>query len=118
LGCYIKELVGCCLDKSKALKTLQKQFDLMTEESKLLEHQNKSLPIQNENLKMRNEILEKNQLSNIKKIDRPLTKFDNVLEEFIIGGIDRTNLISMIYGVSRNKREEIGFTIESPFKKV
>ena len=90
----------------------------MTEESKLLEHQNKSLPIQNENLKMRNEILEKNQLSNIKKIDRPLAKFDNVLEEFIIGGIDRTKLISMIYGVSRNRREEIGFTIESPFKKV
>jgi len=102
----------------KALKTLQKQFYLLRKEYKLIEHQNNSLSIYNDNLKIRNEILEKNELSNIKKIDRPLTKYDNALNFFIIDGNDRRKLAYMIYGVSINKEEGIGFATKSPFKKV
>jgi hypothetical protein len=47
-----------------------------------------------------------------------LTKYDNALKELIIDGIDRSKLASMIYGVSINKGEGIGFAVESPFKKV
>ena len=90
----------------------------MIEEYKLMGHQNKSLSIYNENLKTRNEILEKNELSNIKKIDRPLTKYDTALKEFILDGNDISKLASMIYGVSINNGEGIGFATESPFKKV
>jgi hypothetical protein len=52
------------------------------------------------------------------EIDRPLTKYDNALKELIIDGIDRSKLASMIYGVSINKGDGIGFATESPFKKV
>jgi hypothetical protein len=47
-----------------------------------------------------------------------LTEYDNALKEFIIDGNDKSKLASMIYGVSINKGDGIGFATESPFKKV
>jgi hypothetical protein len=64
--------------------------------------------------KYRNKFLEESQFSNIKKVNT----HDNALEDFIIGGIDRSKLASMIYGVSRNKGEGIVFIEESSFKKI
>ena len=48
----IKKLTGRCISKLKSLKVLQRQYYLVTAESK-------KLSIQNENLLMRNKILEK-----------------------------------------------------------
>ena len=77
------------------------------------------LSIQNENLLMRNEILEKSQLSYTqKKVHRSLNKYDNPLEEFIIDGVDRSKLASMIYGVSRNKGEGIDLSEKAPPKRM
>ena len=67
---------------------------------------------------MRNEILEKGHFLNINKIDIPMTKFDNTLEESIIGGVDRSREVYMIYGVNRSKGEEIRFIEESSVKKI
>jgi len=43
-----------------------------------------------------------------------LSKQEIVLEEFIMTGIDRRKVASMIYGIHRNNGEEIDFTEGKP----
>lgn len=41
--------------------------------------------------------------------DKPLDKNELALQDFIISGYERTKLVSMIYGVSKSKGEDLGY---------
>ena len=51
---------------------------------------------------------------NDKCSEKPLSKQEIFLEEFIMIGIDRSKVASMIYGIHRNKSKGIGFTDGKP----
>lgn len=42
--------------------------------------------------------------------DKPIDEHEMALRKFIITGFNRTKLPSMIYGVSRSKREGLGYS--------
>jgi hypothetical protein len=73
--------------------------------------EDKKLKIVNENTKIRNKIIEKDQISYVQKgYDKTLNKHEIDIQKFIISSIERIKLASMIYGVSRNKGERVGFS--------
>ena len=45
-----------------------------------------------------------------KGLDKPMSKHDAALQEFINRGIDRTKVASMIYNINQNNKKGIGFT--------
>ena len=80
---------------------MEKQFDLLSEESKLLRHQNQGLLAQNFKLR---------QISSFDKIDRSLAKFNSTSEEFSNGDIDRSELASITCIIIKNTGNKIDFT--------
>lgn len=83
------------------MKILKKKYDLLKDELK--SSQNK------------NEALERDHIALVKEIsDKPLDECEMALQKFIITGLNRTKLTSMIYGVSRRKGDGLGY-FQKPF---
>lgn len=45
--------------------------------------------------------------------DKPLSEYEMDLQEFFISGFNRTNIVSMIYSISRSKGECLGYFEQS-----
>ena len=69
---------------------------------------------------MRNEILENTHSFEVqKRSDKQSDKHETTLQEFIINGIEKSKLASMIYNVSRKKKSEgIGYSEDAPLQKM
>lgn len=88
---FIQELMSRCQDKVRPMKTLKKEYDLLKQELKI--SQNKV------------ETLEKDHIILINKADKNLSEQEIALQDFIITGLERTKITSIIYGVSKIKGE-------------
>lgn len=85
-----QDLMERCLQKSRHMKIINKQYGLIRYELKLS--------------KDKIEKLERDQIALIKYMyDKPLDKYESTFQEFIIFGFNKPKLASMIYGVSKRK---------------
>lgn len=85
-----------CQEKARRMKIITKQYDLLKEE--LNSVQNK------------NEAVERDHSAHVKIVsDKILDKHEITLQEFILTGLERTKLVSMIYGVSRSIGEGLSY---------
>lgn len=93
---FIKELMSRFQDKSRLVKTLKKECDILKEELKI--SQNKV------------ETFEKDHITLVSKLsDKNLNEHELALQDFIMTGLERTKLASIIYGVSNSKGKGIGY---------
>lgn len=75
----------------------------------------KGLDTEIANLRLCNQILGEAQSS---EVDKHFDKHEISLQEFIINGIERSKLASMIYGVNINKGEDIGYSEDEPLDMI
>lgn len=93
---FIQDLMSRCQEKARHMKILTKQYYLLKEELKYVQN--------------KNEALERDHIAHVKDVsDKTFDKHEIPLQEFILIGLQRTKLASMIYGVSRSKGEGLGY---------
>lgn len=97
----IQYLISKCLEKAKHMEILKKQYDLLKEELKSVQN--------------KNEVVERDHIALVKDVsDKIIDKNEIALQEFILTGLKRTKLASMIYGVIRSRGESLGYH-QNPF---
>lgn len=83
--------------QGKTHENIEKQYDLLIVELKYSQNKIKSL--------------EKYHISQVNKVsDKYLSEHEIDLQDFIVTGLERKKLASIIYGVSKSKREGMGYS--------
>lgn len=94
---FIQDLMSRCQDKAKDMKTSKKQNGHMKEELKSSQDKIESL--------------EKDHIAQLKEMtDKSPSEHEMALQNFIMTGLERTKLASIIYGIIKIKGKGMGYS--------